>query len=62
LLYGGVTFFFKELLAVAVAGVYAFVFTYGMLWLINKITPVRISETDELGLDEALHGEQAYEM
>jgi len=62
LLYGGVTFFFKELLAVAAAGVYAFVFTYGMLWLINKITPVRISETDELGLDEALHGEQAYEM
>ena len=33
-----------------------------MLWLINKITPVRISETDEAGLDEALHGEQAYEM
>jgi Amt family ammonium transporter len=62
LLHGGVTFFFKELLAVAGAGAYAFVFTYGMLWLINKITPVRISETDELGLDEALHGEQAYEM
>jgi Amt family ammonium transporter len=62
LLHGGVTFFFKELLAVAGAGTYAFIFTYGMLWLINKITPVRISETDELGLDEALHGEQAYEM
>ncbi len=62
LLYGGVTFFFKELLAVAAAGAYAFIFTYGMLWLINKITPVRISEADEQGLDEALHGEQAYEM
>jgi Amt family ammonium transporter len=62
LLYGGVTFFFKELLAVAAAGAYAFVFTYIMLWLINKITPVRISEADEHGLDEALHGEQAYEM
>jgi Amt family ammonium transporter len=62
LLLGGVTFFFKEALAVLGAGAYAFIFTYGMLWLINKITPVRISETDELGLDEALHGEQAYEM
>jgi ammonium transporter, Amt family len=62
LLHGGVTFFFKEVLAVAAAAVYAFVFTYGSLWLINKITPVRISEADEQGLDEALHGEQAYEM
>jgi Amt family ammonium transporter len=62
LFHGNVAFFFKELLAVAAAGIYAFVFTYAMLWMINKITPVRISEADELGLDEALHGEQAYEM
>jgi Amt family ammonium transporter len=62
LLYGNVAFFFKEMLAVIAAGAYAFVFTYGMLWLINKVTPVRISEADEVGLDEALHGEQAYEM
>jgi Amt family ammonium transporter len=62
LLYGNVAFFFKEMLAVIAAGTYAFVFTYGMLWLINKITPVRISEADEQGLDDALHGEQAYEM
>ena len=62
LLYGNVVFFFKEMLAVIAAGTYAFGFTYGMLWLINKITPVRISESDEEGLDEALHGEQAYEM
>jgi Amt family ammonium transporter len=62
LLYGNVPFFFKEILAVLAASAYAFIFTYVMLWLINKITPVRISETDEQGLDEALHGEQAYEM
>jgi ammonium transporter, Amt family len=61
LLHGNAPFFIKELLAVAGAGVYAFVFTYAMLWLINKVTPVRISEKDEMGLDEALHGEQAYE-
>jgi Amt family ammonium transporter len=62
LLYGNVPFFFKEILAVLAASAYAFIFTYVMLWLINKITPVRISEADEQGLDEALHGEQAYEM
>jgi len=61
LLQGNAPFFIKELLAVAGACVYAFVFTYAMLWLINKITPVRISEKDEMGLDEALHGERAYE-
>ena len=47
--------------AVLLAVVWAFVFTYGMLWLINRITPVRVDEAaEELGLDEALHGEQAY--
>jgi Amt family ammonium transporter len=61
LLQGNAPFFIKELLAVAGASIYAFVFTYAMLWLINKITPVRISEKDEMNLDEALHGEQAYE-
>jgi len=32
-----------------------------MLWLIDRITPVRVdAAAAELGLDEALHGEQAY--
>jgi ammonium transporter, Amt family len=61
LLRGNAPFFIKELLAVTGVCIYAFVFTYAMLWMINKITPVRISEKDELGLDEALHGEEAYE-
>jgi len=61
LLRGNTAFFLKELLAVIAVCIYAFVFTYAMLWLINKITPVRISEKDEMGLDEALHGESAYE-
>jgi len=62
LLHGNVAFFFKETLAVLGVSAYAFIFTYAMLWLINKITPVRVSESDEQGLDESLHGEQAYEM
>lgn len=60
--YGGTTFFLKQVAAVAIACVYAFVFTYGMLFLINLITPIRVKpEEEESGLDEALHGEKAYD-
>jgi Amt family ammonium transporter len=51
----------KQLVAILVSSVYAFGFTWGMLWLINKFTPVRTSETEEGLLDESLHGETAYE-
>lgn len=62
LIYGGVTFLLKQTAAVAITGVYAFAFTYGMLFIINKITPVRVSEHEELvGLDISLHGEKAYD-
>ncbi len=63
LLYGGVNFFLVQLLSVVITAVYAFGFSYGALWLINKITPVKATtEDEENGLDEALHGETAYEM
>ena len=40
---------------------WAFVFTYGMLWIIDRITPVKVGEAAEIeGLDQALHGEVAY--
>jgi Amt family ammonium transporter len=61
LLAGNATFFWKQIVAVLVSSVWAFGFTYGMLWIINLITPVRVKESaEELGLDESLHGEQAY--
>jgi Amt family ammonium transporter len=62
LIYGDAGFFWKQIVAVAIAAAYAFIFTYVMLLVINFITPVKASEADEdLGLDEALHGEQAYD-
>ncbi len=62
LLAGGIGFFGKQCIAVVGACIYGFVFTYGMLALINKITPVKVSQTDEdQGLDESLHGEKAYD-
>ena len=61
LLAGNPTFFIRQCLAVALSSVWAFVFTLGMLWLIDRVTPVRVEAAhEEMGLDEALHGEQAY--
>ncbi|MDP7525134.1 MAG: hypothetical protein QF713_02200, partial [Dehalococcoidales bacterium] len=62
LLLGGAKFFGLQVLAVVLVAVWAFVFTYGMLWLINKITFVRVAKgVEEEGLDQILHGELAYE-
>jgi len=60
LLFGGADFFVKELVAIIVSSIYAFIFTYVMLWLINKVTTVKTTETEEGTLDESLHGESAY--
>ena len=60
LFYGNPGFFLVEAGAVALAIVWALGFTFAMLWLIDRITPVRVDEAAQLGLDEALHGEQAY--
>lgn len=59
--YGNPSFFFKQTVAVVGASIYAFVFSYLALVIIDKITPVRVSEEEEsLGLDASLHGEEAY--
>ena len=61
LLAGNPTFLMKEIVAVVMSSAWAFGFTYGMLWLINRVTPVRVTEAaEELGIDEAEHGETAY--
>ena len=62
LLLGNVSFFWKQCAAVVLSSIYAFGFTWLMLALINRITPVRTSEAEEtLGLDASLHGESAYQ-
>jgi Amt family ammonium transporter len=58
---GNAAFLGKELVAAAISSVWAFVFTYGMLWLIDRVTRVKVDQAaEERGLDEALHGETAY--
>ncbi len=61
LLAGNAGFFVKQLGAVLVSSGWAFVFTLGMLWGIDRLTPVHVAEGhEERGLDDALHGETAY--
>lgn len=62
LMSGGSTFFIRQLLAVIGTCIYAYIFTYGMLAAINIFTRVKVSDVEEeAGLDESLHGEQAYD-
>ena len=54
--------FFVQLLGVVVVGAYAFVLTWIILKIISHFGPIRVSDMETLeGLDEALHGERAYE-
>jgi len=62
LVFGDSSFLVKQIVAVVAASVYAFIFTYLMLILINLLTPVRVDEnTEKQGLDIAIHGEKAYD-
>jgi ammonium transporter, Amt family len=61
LLLGNPSFFLKETLTVIGCSLYAFLFSYVALFIINKITPVRVTEAEEKeGLDASMHGEEAY--
>jgi Amt family ammonium transporter len=58
---GSADLLFKQAVAAVGTATYAFLFTLGMLWVINKITTVRVSEKEEMaGLDIEEHGEVAY--
>jgi ammonium transporter, Amt family len=61
LLAGNPTFFLKQVAAVVLSSAWAFAFTWVMLSLINRVTPVRVETgVEEVGLDAGLHHEEAY--
>lgn len=60
LIHGTGTFFGKELAAGVGAAMYALVFTYVMLRVLDLITPVHVGAEEERGLDAAELGEAAY--
>jgi Amt family ammonium transporter len=61
LLFGGAHFFGIEVVGIVMSSVYAFAFTYVMLWIIDRFCRVKTTEVEETTLDESLHGEIAYE-
>jgi Amt family ammonium transporter len=63
LIAGNARQFGVQVLGVAIAAIYSFVVTFGILKLVNLITPVRVPvEHERDGLDVALHGEVAYDL
>jgi Amt family ammonium transporter len=63
LIEGNARQFGVQVLGVAIAAIYAFAVTYGILKLVNLMTPVRVPvEHERDGLDAALHGEVAYDL
>jgi len=57
---GGFSLLGKQLAALAIAIFWAFLFTYGMLMIINRVVKVKVTQDQEsLGLDVVFHGEVA---
>lgn len=58
LIYGDATLFLIQLKALVLVSVFAFSVSYALFFIVNKITPLRVSEEkEELGLDITQHGE-----
>lgn len=58
LIFGDATLFLTQLKALVLVSVFAFVGSYILFFVVNKITPLRVTEEkEELGLDISQHGE-----
>jgi Amt family ammonium transporter len=58
LIFGETTLFTNQLIALVLVAVFAFSASYFLFYIVNKITPLRVSEEKEaLGLDISQHGE-----
>ncbi|MGO1949265.1 MAG: ammonium transporter [Mycobacteriaceae bacterium] len=52
----------REIVAIVVTVGFSFCMTYAIAWVMDKIRPIRISETEEgVGIDAALHDGTAYD-
>lgn len=58
LIFGETTLFAHQLIAMVIVSAFAFTASYFLFFIVNKITPLRVSEDkEELGLDISQHGE-----
>ncbi|MCY4257928.1 MAG: ammonium transporter [bacterium] len=59
--FGGGDLLWNQILSIVAVIVYSFVVTYSIVWLLNRITTIRVSTEEEIiGLDRSLHAETAY--
>ena len=60
---GGVDLLVKQCIAVAAVWVFAFAVTYGVLFLMKQVMPLRMTKDEErVGADIVQHGENAYDL
>jgi Amt family ammonium transporter len=58
LIFGDATLFLIQLKALVIVSIFAFSVSYFLFFIVNKITPLRVTEEkEELGLDISQHGE-----
>ena len=58
LIFGETTLFVNQSIALVLVSVFAFTVSYFLFFIVNKITPLRVTEDkEELGLDISQHGE-----
>jgi Amt family ammonium transporter len=58
LAYGETKLFIHQMIALVGVSIFAFTMSYFLFYVVNKITPLRVSEEkEELGLDISQHGE-----
>ena len=58
LVFGETTLFVHQVIALVAVSIFAFTVSYFLFFIVNKITPLRVSEDkEELGLDITQHGE-----
>jgi Amt family ammonium transporter len=63
LIYGNVSQFISQIIAVAVIIPFSFFGSYGLLKLVNLFSPLRVCpEAEDAGLDISEHGEEAYQL
>jgi len=63
LIYGNVSQFIAQLVAIGVVAPFAFFGSYALLKVVNKFSPIRVpAEAEDAGLDLSEHGEEAYQL
>ncbi|MBR6205422.1 MAG: ammonium transporter [Candidatus Methanomethylophilaceae archaeon] len=63
LVYGGVSLFAGQIVAVVLTVLFCFAMSYGIIWAVSRLMRVRLTENEEaVGADMSEHGEPSYMM